>query len=358
MNLDDIKQMLAQSHQHTLSLYLDVDNSKQENQASNPAWRTYLRQAVNQHKGQMQAEGVWQAISDRLDAYFDEYRPNVKGLAIFFTPEDEQVFELPVGVTAASSFGKPLIAPLLWAIDEYERYLIVMVDQEKARLITAYLGSTTVEDRLEIDLDAYDFGDKSVSPTPSGFTGDGQPLTQGSNRDSFEDMINEHVMRFYRDVVEQIKALNKQYPQIRIVIGGAEEARHTIQRLLPEQLADSVVAVLPIPMRLNDAEILEQILPEALNYERAKELELVHQVIDFAKSGGRGALGKKAVQEALTMQRVEMLVLPYPHTSEHEATELSMRAFESGGSVELVHGEAAEELKDEGGIAARLYYAL
>jgi hypothetical protein len=40
------------------------------------------------------------------------------------------------------------------------------------------------------------------------------------------------------------------------------------------------------------------------------------------------------------------------------ATELPLRAFASGGTVELVHEEAADRLKQEGGLAARLYYAL
>jgi hypothetical protein len=40
------------------------------------------------------------------------------------------------------------------------------------------------------------------------------------------------------------------------------------------------------------------------------------------------------------------------------AAELPLRTFASGGSVELVHGEAADRLNQEGGLAARLYYAL
>jgi len=87
-------------------------------------------------------------------------------------------------------------------------------------------------------------------------------------------------------------------------------------------------------------------------------MDLVQQVIDFAKAGGRGALGRKDVDMALTMQRVETLILPWPTDDEKKATEYSARAFESGGRVELVHGAAADRLRQEGGIAARLYYTL
>ena len=58
------------------------------------------------------------------------------------------------------------------------------------------------------------------------------------------------------------------------------------------------------------------------------------------------------------MQRVELLVMPYPMDDADLAAELPLHTFASGGSVELVHGEAADRLNQEGGLAARLYYAL
>jgi hypothetical protein len=125
-----------------------------------------------------------------------------------------------------------------------------------------------------------------------------------------------------------------------------------------ETLAKRVIALLPIPMRSATPEIAESVLTHALDYERQEEMGLVNQVIDFAKSGGRGALGPKAVMEALEMQRVELLIMPRELDDTHLASELPLRAFASGGSVELVHGEAADRLKQEGGLAARLYYAL
>lgn len=37
---------------------------------------------------------------------------------------------------------------------------------------------------------------------------------------------------------------------------------------------------------------------------------------------------------------------------------LPARMMQSSSTVELVHGEAAERLREEGGIAARLYYVV
>ncbi len=358
INLDNMKQLLQAGDEHTLSIYLDVDRSKQENQSAQPAWRIFLKDAINEAESQAKKHESWRKLKQRFDNFFDDYDPQVKGLAVFFTPDDEQVYELPVPVTSRWHYGKPLIAPLLWAIDEYEPYLIVRVDREKAEIITAYLGNITVEDKLESDLYLYDFEQKTIMPAIALSTAGSNPVTTGSNRDVFQNTINEHIAQFHREVVDHIETQVNQHPHIRIIISGEEQSAHAVRNLLPQRLTESVVEVKPIPMYLNERQVFDQVLPDALNYEREQEIALVQQVIDFAKAGGRGALGRKDVELALQMQRVETLLLPWPTDNAVEATELSAQVFESGGKVELVHDAAAYLLEQEGGIAARLYYAI
>lgn len=357
--IDDLKTLLVQGDEHTLSLYLDIDRAKQENQSSQPAWRIYLKDALNEVETQQRKHPAWQAIKARVDAFFADFEPDAKGFAAFFTPDSEQTYELPVPVEGRWYFGEPLIVPLLWAIDEYEPYLIAMVDHEKAELLTAYLGSTTLEGELKSDLEEYDFAEKTLMPATGAIAGnEGQGVTAGSNREAYQNMINEHIARFHREVVDEIVRLAEKHPNIRIVLGGEERSAHAVQKMLPERFTAFVVGVLPIPFHLSQQQVLPQVLPAALDFERAQETKLVQEVIDFAKSRGRGALGRKDVDMALTMQRVEKLILPYPLVDEVDATDLTRRAFESGGSVELVHGAAADLLNEEGGVAARLYYAL
>lgn len=357
VKLNDVKQIWEESDEQTLSLFLDVNPGLQENQATNPAWRTFLKQALREAASQAKSAESWKSIEARVNAFFDNYRVGSRGLAVFFSPQSEQVYELPVTVGERWSFGKPLLVPLLWLIDEYEPYLIVMVDKERTELITAYLGASTVQGKLENDMYSYDFGQKTLMPSASAVAG-GHMLTQGSNREAYEDMINEHVARFHREVVNEIESFAREHPRTRVVIAGEEHAAHAVRNLMPERFGGELVGVLALPMRLSSSEILQSVLPTALEFERQQETKLVTAVIDLAKSGGRGALGRDAVQKALEMQQVELLILPYPLDDEETATQTSARAFEAGGSVELVHGAAADMLRDEGGIAARLYYAL
>ncbi len=361
IGLDDVKQLLAQADEYTLTLYLAVDPADQENQATTPAWRIWLKNALKAVEKDLTdtQRGHWNGIRSRLDTFFDTYAPAGKGLVLFYGPKLEEVYNLPIPVENGIAFGKPFIAPLVWAIDEYEPYLVVMVDTEKAHFIRAYLGSAGQQDTMSLELDTSDWREKTLMPPAFRRNVAAGGITHGDQREAFEDRVDEWVGRFYRDVATRIAELAQEQGIERFVIAGSEESAHAVQKLLPEKLTKGVVDVQGIPMRYAPHEVLKQILPAALEYERRHELELVEQVVNLAKAGGRGAVGKEAVLHALEQQRVELLVVPWPlPDGDGVLADLPLQMMETGGAMEMVHGDAAERVKAEGGLAARLYYAL
>lgn len=356
LNLDEIKGMLAEADAPVLTLYLNTNNADEANQATNPRWRVWLRETLRE-LSDGQKDEAWTQIHERVEAFFDGYEADSKSLALFVGTDFQRDLTLEMPLENQVFYGKPAVLPLLWAIDEYEPYLVALVDQEKARFILTRLGTVEFEEGIESDLEEYEFRQKTLMPSASAVAG-GHGITQGSHRDIFEQTIREHHNRFYREAVEKAGALADKHGAARIVLGGAEESAHAVKGFMPDTLAERVITILPIPMRLSPKEAVELAASAVLEYEREGEMALVTQVIDFAKSGGRGALGMKAVGEALDMQRVELLVMPYPMDDAERANDLTQRAFASGGTVELVQGAAADRLKEEGGIGARLYYAL
>jgi hypothetical protein len=371
MNWDDVKRIVEGTDNQTLTLYIDVDPTKQENQATVPAWRIWLKntlRAVEESLSTDQRKWWRDRMVGPIEEFFRTYEPQSRGLAFFATTDNQFDIPMPLPVEPRWRIGNALVAPILWALDEYEPFLIALVDQEKARFFVGQLGSLNFQQQLELDIDDYDFAERTTASNPTPGTvsqgaqgaGTGTPgaVHGGSGRDDFEKMLDEHRARFYREVVGQIGRLAGEQGAQRVIIGGSEPSMHHVMNLMPEKLAASVVDVMPIPMRANTQQIVDLVQPRVQEFERQHEVELVKQVIDFAKAGGRGALGRKDVLDALTMQRVELLIMPWPMEDETLATELPERVYASGGSFELVHGEAAEMLRKEGGIAARLYYAI
>jgi hypothetical protein len=358
--LDDVKQMLNQADDQMFTLYLNVNPARPENQAQSPAWSVEARHALDafEAKPENAKSAEWKQTRAAVEAFLENYVPQTRTLALFTSPGTQQSFELPLSLETQAYFGQPNIAPLLWLMDEYEPYLVVMVDQEKARFLRSYIGDVSFEDSMEIELAEYDFEQKTLMPAQGAFAGAGPNITQGSNREAFQNMLNEHHARFYRQVVDRADELMRETGARRMFIGGAEQAAHHVYNELPEKLKETVVKVTNVPMRTALMDVFQELMPDAQSYEREGEEKLLTEVIDFAKSGGRGALGEKAVREAMEMQQVEMLILPWPLENEELSHDLIHHAMALNANYELVHGPAADRLRSEGGVAARLYYTL
>jgi hypothetical protein len=357
LKLEDVKELLETSDEEVLSIYLNVDNTERDNQAVSPAWRTWLKnslQTLNNQPSDQKSE-AWPQITERLEAYLNDYTPSSKALAMFYGKDFEKTFDLPIKVENQIRLGKKAsVGALLWMLDEFEPYLVLLVDQKEARFFVSYLGSVDFRDTIEMEADTQEWFERTImsNPIPGDVPG---AVHGGSGRDDFDNRMDEHIGRMYRETARHLEDLLKRHDARRIILAGVEESAHAVYSQLPEKVQEKVVSIQAIPLRSTTAEIQERILPSALSYERHEELALVNNVIDLAKAGDRGALGHKAVHEALIMQRVELLILPWPMEHDEEVLE---KTFLSSGSVEFVHGEAAARLMQEGGIAARLYYAM
>lgn len=362
LELQDIRAMLDTETDNVLSLYLRVDNSIQENQSPKPAWRIWVKNALRDLENDLsdtpQYE-AWRQILPRVTSYFETYQPATKGLAMFIGPESEQILELPVAPDQnEAGFGEPRLTPLMWLIDEYEHYLIALVDREEAHILSAYLGAASREETVTTDRFAFEFREKTLMPRPPQPIAEDGYATAGSQRDAFDDKIDDWIASFHRDVADRIRRMYENDQASRIILGGTQKAAHGVREFLHDKVAAAVVDVLPIPLAASDHEVMAKALPAALAYERKHEHQLVQSVIDMAKAGGRGALGLEAVDKASTMRQIETLIVPWPLSEPLVYENLAVDVIRSGGQVELVAGEAAALLNQNGGIAARLYYAI
>jgi peptide subunit release factor 1 (eRF1) len=362
IQLNDIKRLLATSNGgDILSLYLRVDPALQENQAEKPAWSIYVKNAFKKidFDEYGTARETWQAIRDRAEDYLKQYTPSSKGLALFYGEELQQIYELPVPpLKNATHFGKMQVAPLLWLMDEYERYLVVLVGTDEARFLTTYMGDIGREETMASDRLEFDFSEKTLMPRPSGPDSGGGQVTAGSHRDRFDDMMNEYIDRFHTDVAERIRKMMKETGAKRLILGGGEKAAHAVKDKLHQSVAKLLVGIASVPLQENDKIVMERVAPMAIQYERARELDLVQEIKGVALAGGHAALGYDAVKNALELQQAETLIAAYPPLDEAKLHELTIKTLESGGDVQLVHSDAAKELDDFEGFAARLYYVI
>lgn len=340
----------------TLSLYLRVDPAAEDNQSGTPGWRIWLKNALRGLAAANDATAL-PGLRARAWRFAETLRPECKAIAAFFfaAPEAEEVFALPVPLAASEiAFGRPAVAPLLWLLDEYEPIVVARVDAEKARLFVARMGRAGGGEARSLDLDEYDFREKTMAPTGRG---EGDRVRGGNNRDAFAATVEDHVRRFHREVAGRCAELLEETGARRLILGGDAVAAHAVAALLHPNAARALVGVVPVPVAAGDQAAADLLLPVALAAERAHERALVDEVVDLARARGRGALGREAVLERLRRGQVELLLVPWPLRDAGLRADLPERALAAGAEIELVAGEAAERVEREGGLAARLYYA-
>lgn len=344
LDLINLKHLLEQNQSLVLTLYLQVDAGLRENQATTPAWYIWAKNALRAVDQSVTAEqrDTWNRIQRRAVDFLEDYIVEERGIVLYIGEDFTYGYHLPViPHDNLVRFGEPLVAPLIWLMDEFERYLIVMVDQEEAHFLTTYLGNIGREEAMASGRFSFDSRQKT---------------TRSTNRGKLDSVEAEIVAQFHRDVAARIEDLLTSVKAQRVIIGGNERAAHDVKRYLPPTI--TVAGILAMPFDETDVEVMARILPVSLAFERAQELETVRYVMTQARSHGRGVVGLKGVQDALDMKRVETLIASWPPKNHEKLHHLTISAMRAGSRIELVFGEAAEQLNEVGEVAAILHYTL
>lgn len=352
LDLTNLKQLLEQNQSSVLTLYLQVDAALRENQATTPAWYIWAKNALRAVDQSVSADlrAAWNQIQTRAIDFLEQYLVEEKGIVLYIGADFSYGYRLPViPHDNLVRFGEPLVTPLIWLMDEFEPYLIVLVDQEEAHFLTTYLGNIGREQAMASERFSFDSRQKTIRSSdrrPGG----------GFNKDKLDSVEAEVEAHFHRDVAARIAELMTTFGAQRVIIGGNERAAHDVKRYLAPDI--TVAGILAMPFDESDDEVRARILPVSLAFERDQELDSVRHVIDQARSHGQGVLGLQGVQEALAMKRVDTLLASWPPENQEQLHHLTISAMRAGSRIELVHGKAAQRLNEVGAVAALLRYTL
>jgi peptide subunit release factor 1 (eRF1) len=352
-----------------LSAYLNLTPDRQIRRTYRAAFADLVKQLEPQLDEP--ARAALEREAARVRAYLESELPHGKGLALFScTPRGFwQAIALPVVVAESVHLGRrPYVRPLLDVLDEYERYAVALVDKEKARLFTVYLGKIEEHDQV------YD-----VVP--------GKHDQGGWSQANYQRHHEAHVYWHLKRVAAELSVLLRRRPFDRLVLAGPEEATSELQRLLPRSLRRRLVATFPAELFASQQEILERTLEIERGIEREAEERLVRELFETAAAGGPATHGVAATLEAIWLGCVHKLVvadeLRLPGSECPECGRLAQdcpptcpacgvrpmpladvveraieRTVEEAGTVEIVHGAPASRLKAEGeGLGALLRFS-
>ncbi len=360
LNLESLDRMLrlhAPDH-GILSVYLEVDPALMEHEGHEAAlldlWKP-LRAAVKVTPAEARVEEETARVNEYVRSW-DE--PPGRAVAMFSSAPADVFLPVALEVPArgVARFGaRPYLLPLISALDEYERYCVALVDKERARIFTVWMGR--IEERFEV-----------MDEVP------GRSAAGGWSQARYARHREWHLYEHLRHVVDELWALDQRTRFHRLIIGGPDEAIAALKPMLPRSLTRKLVGEFAGEMFATDGEVVARVADIEEQIERGAELGLVDELLTRAAKGELAVTGWDDILTALTEGRAHRLVLvdgemasgfecpeghavvkeriercPYCDAPMHPAPDLAARAarlaLATGAHVELVRGEAAERMR-------------
>jgi peptide chain release factor subunit 1 len=357
-----------------LSAYLDVDQARQAN--LNRGFETHFHDMTASFAETIadaaELERFRRAVLHMTD-FLKTYEPRGRTLAMFFDGTDGffEKQELQLSMQNICRWDCELfLNPLAAAIDDFERYGVVLVDRANARLFTVSLG-----DIEEVKWEGFDAAKvrhiKAIG------------TDRWSSASQIQRKADEQVRQNLRLTINELDSLVTSKRIDRLVLAGAPELLSELRELLPKRLALRVIGGLDLPMDAPIREVLDATLPITQEYERDSEMKLVNEVATAAAKARRAVVGLTNTLGKINESRVWQLIYSEDfHASGFECSrcralyplerasciycgaalvaisDVVERAVEQAvrknARIEIVRGEAAASLDNAGGIGAFL----
>ena len=291
------------------SCYLDVDGRRHHRHADYEAQLEHLMREAREKAaglGQQAARSV-AADVDRITTWvrggFD--RSNVRGLAFFACSADGffEVVESPLPVRNEIAVNHtPHVRPLEAVLQAYERFAVLLVDRQRARLFRFEVGELT--EHTEV-----------FDAVPRGGDQAGHPA-KGSRASHVQRRIDEIAHRHLRHAAEVTFAELQQRPVDHVILGGPNEVVAELEGLLHTWVRDRVADRLVIAVTAGPDEVRQAALAVEAALTRRSEAALVGRLRDAIGTGAGGVAGLEATLAALVERRVDVLLVSDGYATE------------------------------------------
>ena len=326
------------------SCYLDVDGRR----LRHADYEAQLDHLVRQGRDKATCFGAEAVRSvaadlDRINSWvrgrFD--RSHVRGLAFFACSADGffEVVESPLPVRNGIVVNHtPHVRPLEAILQAYERFAVVLVDRQRARLFHFELGELT--ERTEV-----------FDALPRGTALAGHP-GQGSRGAHVQRHSDEVAHRHLKHAADVTFSELQEHPVDHVIVGGPHEVVAEFEGLLHPWVRERVADRLTIAATAGPDDVRQAALAVEDAVARRHEAGLVERLRD-AVGTGAGVAGLPPTLAALVARRVELLLVSDGYETEgwrcrscRYLGAVGRRCPVCGNSMDLV-GDVVEEAVEE-----------
>lgn len=290
--IDELLNFKSDEHM-MISFYLGLGQHGTRHKASTIEAKDIIKKAISDVNPNPALRQELEADAKRiLDYLSTDFAGNARGIAVFACSQAGiwQVYRLPITVPNRCLVSHvAYLLPMLKIVDESKRYCIAVIDKQKARIFTVYLGEIT--ERSDI-LD--------VVP--------GWHKQGGWAQARFQRHIDDHIYRHLKHVADTLFEFYKREGFGHLIIGGHLETRLRFYNMLHSYLQRALRGYISVDVSANPTEITQAAMPIIDETEKEKSEEIVESILHPAPT--RPAVkGLATTLEALSEGRVHTLVL-------------------------------------------------
>lgn len=296
-----IKDTIVPHSAPLLSLYADVNPANPDN-----AGRAWLVRVKNTLRSLSLPPDLPEKVIEALE--FE--RPEARTCALFAGKDLLRMYTLRVDLPVVdlahgrvdARWGEPYVFPLVYMIDEYERYGVVFVDRERWRFYDVFLGD--IDERADAFLELHSDQSRKLEKRPAVRLVQGAVLRGGAEGDRFERHVEALAHRFYKRAAHLLEKLVDTAHTDWLILMGPNEDTHHFEQCLPRALRTRMAGLVPPPSnpQASAGEILKKVLPFITDNRQARELALLQELREKGMWGLSGSL------QALQMGRFHLLV--------------------------------------------------
>src|SRR5690606_23581542 len=296
----DLDRLLARQDggRPVLSLFLDMsvnsDNKRTHQVFLNQKRAQFQELSGDREDHPVEAIGeAFQRIEDWLAGEYDEENRGV----VLYTELGGDWFEalqFPVAVANRMVIDpQPVIGPLAQVIQTYHHHGVVLLDRERVRILSVYLG--TLLDEIEVHGEPY----PAASHVQAG----------GYSQPRYQRRKAEEMRHFFKEFAKEVDEFVRRYQPDDLVLLGTEENVAKFREFLSDPLQAMIAHTGPMRVDESSSEVLARIEPHLREGQERESQEILAEVRDRVQQDYLAAAGFQSTLTALQEGRVDTLVI-------------------------------------------------
>jgi len=363
--------VLTEQEAFTLTMYVDIDQNRQanRNQGYIVQAEALLKDLIARHG----SEPLLEEAAARAQELIRSVEPHGKTALVVVHPERQlaEVHTILLRFPSSAHWRRgAFLRPIVEAMDEHERFGVLLTSRQRARIFTVQLGEITEHSDL-------------LSDTGQKVRGIGTDQWRSDKRQ--ERRHEEQVMLHVKRAMDALHDLALKAPFDRLIVAGPLETANQVAKLLPKRMHGKLVETLSMSVTATLDDVLQRTIEVQQRLEREQEQAQVEGLLAELHQGGKAISGIDQVVAATNQGRIWKLfyirgftiggsecrgchlfhtngaaACPLCSAPLHRLPQLvdrlSQEVLDSGGQIEVIAGDAAKRLSSVDQIAAFLRY--